>query len=230
MPEILPTTAVLSLFAAVLAIIDCYIAKAKRETAENVDLRTDRLSDLVIFAPFLALLYTENFWLNLTGTLPVILVSFLAQTFFYRRDWLKSPPEFLTLAPGSYLLAVISYFIFFHEGLLVGSDGEPVVESLSFSFWPYAAYVAFFLFAITRKSTNGICLSTLIMALAVNTLPFFTAHYWWAMAAGFCILIVIVCRAQTALDSGSGGALSFVSGYFYLITALGSILVYAILY
>ncbi|MCX2800276.1 hypothetical protein OQJ68_00580 [Microbulbifer thermotolerans] len=238
MPEILPTTAILSVFASVLAIIDCYIAKKKRKITENSDLRSDRLSDLVVLTPFLALLYTENFWLNLVCTLPIILTSFLAQTFFYRKGWLASPPEFLTLSPGSYLLAVVGYFIFFHQGFLGDSNMDSALttagESKSpyswLNLWPYAAYLVFFLFATTRKSTNGIYLSILIMVLAVNILPFFTGYYWWSMLAGFCILAVTVRRAMDVLEPGSGGAVSFVGGYFYLITAFGSILAYAILY
>lgn len=238
MLEILPTAAILSLFSIALAIIDCHTDRKKKTSSENPDFRGDRASDLVIFTPFVALFYTENFWLNLACTLPVILVSFMAQIFFYRKGFLNHPPELLTLAPGSYLLTVIGYFLFFHTGLQASSDGESTPQAAEtsqplytwLSFWPYAVYIICFLFSITRKSSNGIFVSTLIIVLAVTILPFFTGHYWWAMLAGFCLLAVTMKRALDVLEPGSGGALSVVGGYFYSLAAFSSVLIYAILY
>lgn len=96
--------------------------------------------------------------------------------------------------------------------------------------WPYAIYLLSFLIAITRKESDTIGLAILLLVPTITVLPFFTGHYWWAMAAGFCLLIAAIQRAFKYAEPGSGGALSVIGGFFYLMAAFGSILIYAILY
>lgn len=239
MTEMVSLYSILTAIACLLVLVDCYALRGKATGAEEVSHRNERLSDLVFLAPFAALFYTEYFWTSLIFTLPIILAVIATQWACHRKRWIDRPSELILLVPGSYLLTLIVYFIFFHDGFLAESNPTPEViadrtaESSAFTwlgFWPYAIYAFGFLLAITRKSTDGICLSALLLILAITILPFFTGHYWWSMLAGFGLLLFTGHRAFSILESGSAGAFSLVSGLFYMISAFGSVLAYAFLY
>ncbi|MBB3060944.1 hypothetical protein [Microbulbifer rhizosphaerae] len=239
MPEIAALSSLLFFIACALVFIDCYAFRKKLADIKEVTHHNERLSDLVLFVPFAALFYTENFWSNLGCTLPIILAVAATQWTCYKKGWLDSPPELITLAPGSYLLTVIAYFVFFHEGVLVDSSSTPEVIPAETSrtgslfwldFWPYAVYLVCFLLAITRRSMDGIFLSALLLILAITILPFFTGYYWWAMLAGLCVLLLTSHRAFNVMEPGTAGAYSLVSSLFYMIAAFGSMLTYGILF
>lgn len=217
-----------------LLLLDCRSSIKESPAAGATTGSNDRLSDLALLSPFIALFYTDTFWTSLLFTVPLILVVLTMQSICYRKGWLSTPPEPLALAPGVYLLAILGYFMFFHEGLAGPNAGsENIVERDRPSwidYWPYAAYLITFTFTATRRSTDGICLSILFLALANCILPFFTDHYWWAMLAGFVMLMLVLNRGLRHLGQDEGGALSMIGGYFYMLTAFGSVIVYAILY
>ncbi|WP_346838556.1 hypothetical protein [Microbulbifer sp. SAOS-129_SWC] len=232
MPAITPLIVAATASSVALVCLDCRAQSTKKIH------RADHLSDLVLLAPFLSLFYTEHFWTSLILTLPVILVSYLTQRICYQMGRLDTSPEVLALTPGSYLISILVYFLLFHHGVL--SESQVTVSadtSETFSshqrgtgFWAYLTYFSVFCVTMTRKSNDGISLSTLALVLAVTILPFFTGHYWYAMLAGLGMLLIALQRAFRVMEAGSSGGLSFMSGYLYLMAAFASMLMYAILF
>lgn len=236
MPEIGKLIALLTITGCLVVLADAHILKRKaRTTGKEQGSSKERLSDAAAFSPFIALAYTDHFWTSLLWTLPVILAVTATQRVFYRKGWLDTPSELVVLAPGSYLLVIIAYFMFFHEGLVESSPVEPETAGTgapsSWSiYWLSALYVTCFLLAIVPKKADSTFLSLVFLIPAITILPFFTGHYFWFMLLGFLLLLVSVHRGIKHMEAGSVGALSAIGGYFYLLAAFASIVVYAILY
>ncbi|MFC6634141.1 hypothetical protein [Microbulbifer taiwanensis] len=235
MPEILLPIGLITILAVLAVAIDCYVTGRKTDDSGTRSANSDRLSDLALFAPFLALFYTENFWTSLACTLSIILITATSQWFCHRKGWLNAPSELITLVPGSILLTVVIYFIFFHDGfaeatphdLVEANDGEHTSWT---GYWVSALYFICFLLAAVPKKSDATFLSLLLLIPAITILPFFTGHYFWFMLLGLLLLLISVHRGFKNLETGSGGALSAVGGYFYMLAAFASIAVYAILY
>lgn len=236
MPETLALIALLASIGCAFVLLDIQIQKSSNRTAiEGIHTSKDRLSDLVVFSPFVALFYTEGFWNHLLWTFPPILAVTATQWACHRKGWLGSPPELVPLAAGSYLLATAAYFLFFHEGLLEGSPTTPEEvrakgQSTWATYWPYAGYFICFLLSTAPKKPGSIVLSLLFLIPAATILPFFTGHYFWFMLLGALFVLLAIRRGIKKAEAGSAGALSVIGGYFYAITAFGSLLVYAVLY
>ncbi len=217
--------------------IDCYSSLKRENNAAHSPSSEARLSDFVFFTPFIALYYHDEFWISLPFTLPLIIATVAVQSFFHKRGWLKSPPEIWAMIPGPYLLAIVGYFMFFREGILSEPAPEAGVESALgesasswLDFWPYAVGLILFLFTMTARRTDSIGFSHLLFIPAITILPFFTDSYWWTMLAGFVLFLIAVHRMFRVMNSDHIGGASVMGGYFYMMAAFGSVVVYAILY
>ncbi|WP_250460117.1 hypothetical protein [Microbulbifer litoralis] len=237
MPDIASLIPILSACALLALAIDCYATAKQAQGSGNPVSPEGRLSDFVFFTPFIALYYHDEFWLSLLFTLPLILVTVAAQAFLRQKSWLKGPSEVWVMIPGPYLLTTIGYFMFFREGILADPPPDPAIEisgkagdSSWLDFWPYAVGLALFLLTIAARRTDSICLGHLFFIPAITILPFFTDHYWWTMLSGFVLFLVCVHRMFKVMNSDHISAASIMSGYFYMMAAFGSLVVYAIFY
>ncbi len=144
------------------------------------------------------------------------------------------------MLPGSYLLTIIAYFIFFHEGIFTAS--APAVDSTLSQdpespeatgwlyYWPYLVILGCFIPTMITNNDSIFSVSLLLLILAITIMPFFTGYYWSTMGGGFLLLLVAVNRMFKVLKSDEAGGASFISSFFYMMAAFFSIVIYAVFF
>lgn len=236
MPELTLLIAILSVVALALVIIDCLKESEFNSEAKAEHNHQDELSNLLILvAPYLALIYPDKFWLGLLALCGISLATFSLQWVSYKTGWLRRPPEYIYLLPGSCIVSVVLYFIIFHDGPLQMAQLEIIKteDKNQWSWvqlWPWALYIAGILVAAGRKGSGGMSVASLIMIVLFNLLPFFTGYYWTSMLAGLAVFAVILNRLVPRLEISIRGGFAFVSAFAYMLAASISVVIYALLY
>lgn len=230
---ILHLTLILALVYPFLLFLDC---RAIRK-ADKGNSPSQRASDsLTLVTPFALLYYHEAFWHNLIFYFVPLYLYFLSLAWIAQRKFrLESAcAMLLVLMGGNFMLAIIGYFIFFHEGSLAPEKEvvETVVETPTslWAWWPIAAGVLSAVIARVilqyRKNTE-----TLLLPLApvFLILPFFSHHPYWAMLLNTVMFFYVLGVA--AQKSGSGGAGAYSAFFiFYLMAQFFALIVYAVLF
>lgn len=229
------------IFVIVSILIDCINTRRSKLLTEYVYDENNRLGDiLLMFLPFMALFYASEFWMALLYLVPVIMFGGFLQWVMYRFRYLNNGPTMVYfMGPGSCLLAILGYFLFFHHGWLsTGGEDIPALnhsqsEVSWLSFWPYAIYTVIFFSALTNvnkpnsESTENL---VVIMLLSFNILPLFTNFYWWALSIGAASFFFFITFLMKRMEGSSRGAMGMVASYFYMMAAVGSVMAYAIFY
>jgi hypothetical protein len=138
-------------------------------------------------------------------------------------------------ANGGFLLTIISYYIFFHQGVLTPEvEVTKITEQNEIGLWIWwpigAAVLTFFLNVILQAimSSKGEGL-LFLLALVLLVLPFFSHHPYWAMLLS-SILFFMSCFITADQGDKTGSGAYFAFFYFYIILQLAALIVYAILF
>ncbi len=211
------------------------MSKKNQEDEVNVDEHS--LPDtFVYFLPFAALYYSEPFWLNLGMLAGVAVYGGLLLLIANRNNHLGGQIEmFVFRAMGSLIVTILGYYIFIHEGVL--SDEAAVQEATTssdswLSYWPYAVYALVIIPLLSKPADeNADATPKLIVAIiAFNTLPLFTDYFWWALLAGVIVFLSVSKVVIDRMDVTVKGGASFFLSYIYMMAAMASIIVYAVLF
>ena len=225
--------------------LDCHFQKkAKANSLDTYDIN-HRLSDtLMLFAPYTILFFSENFWINTLYLIPLFLYAILIMQLAYKKGWSPVGPAMVLITfPGSVMVTVIIYYIFFHDGVMSPEVTQPTDtgianEENSNPLWPFFIYGLLLFTQLVyglaerkkgeeaNKSANFLFLQV----LGFNILPLFSQHYWWLMLAGAIMFFAIVQSVVNRMELTSRGGIGFVLIYSYMMAATASIVLYAILF
>jgi len=228
-----------------LLIYSDYQAKRKANNDPDIDfdLNTRNSSFLLSFTPFIALFYTEHFWLTLLYLVPLYLYFGILMFIANKKNWCPFFKFDIALYGSSGLIVtIIAYFIWFHEGLL--SSPQTGVEltinkDTTLTVWPFYVFAFLFVSAFfthqllpkkQRSESNVAFIVLVIQAISYPILALFTEYYWWSMLAGLVAYIISMPILLRPLTGSSRGGIGFVLSYIYMMAATGSILVYAFLF
>ncbi len=180
---------------------------------ETSEYKAQRISEsLTLFAPFALLYYHEAFWHNLMFYFIPLYIYFLLLALVMQKKF-KLASAFdmlLVVSGGSFMLSMIGYYIFFHQGALAP---EPeVVEIIEHTqtglwiWWPLVAAIlaaisSVILLKIVSEKMHAVLLFSLAFVLLV--LPFFSHHPYWAMLLATGLFFYTALAA--AKQSGSSG-------------------------
>lgn len=205
---------------------------------ETGEYKAQRISDsFTLFAPFALLYYHEAFWHNLIFYfIPLYGYFFLLAWVMQKKFQLASAFDMLlSLSVGSFILVIIGYYIFFHQGVL--SPEEEVVKTVEqnqmgmWIWWPIAAAIlsvvmgSVFLKVIGEKGEKLL----FYVALILLVLPFFSHHPYWAMLLSTGLFFNFCLFAAKQGDSTGAGAYSALF-FFYLMAQMMALIVYAIFF
>jgi len=228
-----------------LLIYSDYREKNKADLDPNIefDLNTRNSNFLISFTPFIALFYTENFWLTLLHLIPLYLYFAILMFIANKKDWCPFFKADISIYGSSGLVVtIIAYFIWFHEGVLSTPDTEAkLIETKETApvFWPFYVFVTLFVSAFfantfqpkkNRSESNTAFIVLTIQAIGYPILALFTDYYWWSMLVGLIAYAVSILILLRPLPDSSRGGIGFVLSYIYMMIATGSILVYAFLF
>ncbi len=228
-----------------LLIYSDYKEKHKADTDPDIefDLNSRSSGFVLSFAPFLALFYTEHFWITLIYLIPLYLYFGLLMYIANKKQWC---PFFVTdiavYGSSGLMVTVIAYFIWFHEGVLSPQETEMVTvetKNMASVVWPFYVMTGLFIVGFlinrlapkkNRSEANSAFMMVAIQAISYPILALFTDYYWWTMLAGLVAYAVALPIILRALPDSSRGGIGFVLGYIYMMAATGSILLYAFLF
>lgn len=236
MPRLNLLMFVFASLAPALVIFDSLNARKEETIPNTAGQSPGELSNSLLFVPPLfSTLYPDDFWQAIAFLASFSLLTASLRAILHKAGWLRQSVEYIYLLPGSCLISIVIYFIFYHDGQMhdasIDSFKTGTVTPWSpDKSWPWVIYMAGNLFAITRKDSGGISSAILAVILLFNFLPFFTGYFWISMIAGFSVFSVIVQRLSSRLEDSVRGSFVFVSTIAYLTATFLSVFVYAVLY
>lgn len=194
---------------------------------ETGDYKSHFLSDsLALFAPFAALLYHENYWQVLLFYFVPLHLYFVGLAWLLKRKFVEFPSfEMIsTVASGSFILSIIAYYLFFHQGAMAEAPKE-VVQTIDHPWWIWWPFAGIVLSAWITALINS---EKLIWALGMVLLilPYFSHHPLWAMLS--TVVAMFWCCFSMAQKQGNSAYVAFLM--FYLLAQVGSLIVYAIFF
>lgn len=206
--------------------LDCWNTRRALSNESYTFDENARASDMVmLFAPFFAFLYSENFWLVSSGIAAIIAVGMLLLHAAKVYGRLNIGAELMCLnAPGVIIIVLLIYWFGFNDGAAVVdlSDSHDVasagVETRWWSWWPYSIYV--FVIAGVLASLNkekGADGGIFFAMAAFNILPFFTGYYWLSMLFGLVAFTSFMLKLSQSWGTGAGAAVAII--YFYMMSA-----------
>ncbi len=217
--------------------------KADSDQDSEFDLNSRNSGFVLSFAPFLALFYTEHFWITLLYLIPLYLYFGLLMYIANKKQWC---PFFVTdiaiYGSSGLMVTIIGYFIWFHEGVLSPSETTVVSvanEKAVIVVWPFYVMAGLFIAGFivnklaskkNRSEANAAFKILALQAIGYPVLPLFTDYYWWTMLAGLVAYVIALPIILRVLTDSSRGGIGFVLGYIYMMAATGSILLYAFLF
>ena len=226
-----------------VSILGDYQQKIKSERDPNIELDPNNnfAGTVVMFTPFVALFYSDQFYLALLLMSALVLYGYVLVTLAKHYGLIGYGSEIIrTVGPGSIMLSVIGYYLFFHSGSLSNEiTVQPVKQDLALNFWPLYVYGGLILLAAimkwaANKSEKIVELNEMAVIVAIvilNILPFFTHFYWWAMLISFIVFIIIfITLMGVHKDPSVKGAFGFVVGYVFMLISGVNIAVYAIFF
>jgi len=214
--------------------------KADADPDKSYDYNRQLLSMVLVFMPYSLLFYTDDFWNNILLYIPLYLYCLGFLYFTYCKKWFEVPPGLAAFnSLGQFLLVVIAYYLFFHDGVFSEPEVVPELTHRLVNndevWWPYgvfagiwlASVVFVFLARLGRFYQDASMLLIWAALFGLPLLPFFMTSYWGGMLAGLVgvISLLYICSRHEGF-----GSASFALLYFYILTAFGSMTVYAFLY
>lgn len=205
---------------------------------ETGEYKSQRIIDsFAMFAPFALLYYHDAFWHNLIFYfIPLYLYFLLLAWIAQKKFQLMSAFAMLSVVSGgSFMLSIIGYYIFFHQGTLAP---EPeVVKTIEqnqkglWVWWPILAAILSALIVVALLKTMGEKMATLLFPLAgvLLILPFFSHHPYWSMILGtglFFYSAMVAAGQNGTTGAGAYSALFFI----YLMAQFFALIVYALLF
>jgi hypothetical protein len=206
---------------------------------ETGEYKAQRISEsLTLFAPFALLYYHEAFWHNLMFYFIPLYIYFLLLALVMQKKF-KLASAFdmlLVVSGGSFMLSMIGYYIFFHQGAF--APAPEVVETIEqtqtglWIWWPLAAAILaavsiVILLKIISEKMHAVLLFSLAFVLLV--LPFFSHHPYWAMLLSTVLFFYTAFAA--AKQSGSSGSGAYAAlFFFYMLAQFFALMVYAFLF
>lgn len=194
---------------------------------ETGEYKSRYISDsFVMFAPFAALYYHDFFWHALLLYFAPLNVYFFILAWLLDRKIKNFPPVEMikVMGAGSFLLTIIIYYLFFHQGSLAETPTEVVraVDNPWWVWWPFAVII------IAGWITALINLEKLLMIVGVIFLiiPFFSHHPLWAMLLA-AITYLLSCFA-IAQKQGNGAYVAVF--FFYMIAQIAALIIYAVFF
>ncbi len=225
----------------ILAAIYPFLLFWDHRTARNPETgeyKAQRISDsFALFAPFALLYYHEAFWHNLIFYFIPLYVYFLLLAWVMQKKF-KLASAFdmlLSLSVGSFMLVIIGYYIFFHQGVLAPEDEVvKVVEPNQMGlwiWWPIAAAILSVVMGSVLLKVIGEKAEKLLfyVAFILLILPFFSHHPYWAMLLSTGLFFCFCLFAAKQGDSTGSGAYAALF-YFYLLAQMMALIVYAIFF
>ena len=197
----------------------------------------------LLFIPYAVLFYTEQFWANLLLYIPLYIYCFGMLFYVYKKGYFAIPPMIAAYAsPGQFMLVIIAYYLFFDEGVLsdtqtLSATTEEAIKQTEYAMWPYVTFVTIWLTTIAscllerkERITPNIPGALIFLSIAtLPTLPLFTHIYWWGLLASLVgFLTILFAMFGKRSDTGAGAGSAFF--YFYMMTTMGSIILYAFLF
>ena len=228
-----------------LVYMDCKV-KMRSEADPSVDYNPNHQASntAALFIPFSVLFYTELFWWNLLYYLPLYFYFWCVLVYANKKASLgEDTYMFLYQAFGSFLLVVLGYYLFFHEGILVESelleqDTDMFSKQVGDAVWPYVIFVCLLLATIAvslveRAKNQEVKLSLTLLITSIIVLPLlplFISHYWWGLLAGSLSFLVLSQLVLRNMEQSSQGGIGFVCVYGYMMVSIASIALYALLF
>lgn len=223
-----------------------YLLRKKTEAKllNSYDVNHRLSNNLILFAPYAILFFSDNFWINTLYLVPLFLYAILIMQLAYKKGWAPVGPAMVLITfPGTVVVTVIIYYIFFHEGVMSPevaqlADTKIANKENTSPLWPFYIY-GLLLFTqlvyglIERKKgekANQSVAFLFIQVLGFNILPLFTQQYWWLMLVGVIIFFAILLSVTNRIKLTSRGGIGFVLIFFYMMAATVSIVLYAILF
>jgi len=200
--------------------------------------KSRRISDsFTLFVPFAVLYYHEAFWHNLMFYFIPLYVYFLLLAWIAQKKFqLASAFDMLLImSGGSFMLSIIGYYIFFHQGVLAPEpEVVEVTEQGQTGLWVWWPIVTAILSAvggvILLKIMGGKSEKLLFpVALILLVLPFFSHHPYWAMLLSTGLFFYFCITAAKQGDSTGAGAY-FAFFFFYMMAQMATLIVYAIVF
>lgn len=215
----------------------CWDVRTARNP-ETGEYQSQRISDtFTVLAPFALLYYHEYFWHNLIFYFIPLYVYFLLLAWIAQKKFqLASAFEMLlVVSAGSFMLNIIGYYIFFHQGALapepeVAQNIEQPQKGL-WVWWPILAAVLSTLTIVVLLKKLGEKVATLLfpLALVLLILPFFSHHPYWTMIVGTGLFFY--SAATAAGQNGTTGAGAYSALFFiYVMAQFFALIVYALLF
>lgn len=216
-------------------------ARLKAEQAPDAfyDLNKRSTISVILFTPFAALFYTENFWSNLLYFIPLYLYFWLLMYLANKKNWFPSfSSEVPMYGAMGFFITVIGYFIGFHEGIMVDEPVSGELENPDPAVWPYYAFAVIgivtliiaLIEALRGQKIQSSALMVFIMAVVYPLLPLFTATYWWGLLGGFLVFSLLMPISLSRLPGDVKGGIGFFMGYSFMMATSLSILLYAFLF
>lgn len=204
----------------------------RRVQNSSGDYSQHRSSDsLMMFAPFVAFFYTENFWLVVAGLFTICLAGMAAQSMLWRKGFLSSGAEMMLYTlPGLVMIILLIYWLVVLDGmalsdLLDQGNKAPTTSSAASDhaqnqwlvWWPYMAYAAIIIAnLVSQRSKEGGVLAA--AAIGFLVLPFFSDYFWLCLGLGFIGFFWLLLRRAKHWGSGAGAASAF---FFMYMLATG---------
>ncbi len=185
---------------------------------------------LALFSPFAALYFHDFFWQALLYYFVPLHLYFVVLAWAVKRKVENFPPfEMIkVIGSGSFILTIIIYYLFFHQGLLTEPKAETPTETVQvvnhpwWVWWPFAGIVLSAWITALINSEKLI----LVLGLVLLILPYFSHHPLWAML--LTVFAMFWCCFSMAQKQGNSAYVAFLM--FYLLAQTGSVVVYAIFF
>jgi hypothetical protein len=190
-----------------------------------------------IVMPFALLFYHQDFWHNLVYYFVPLYCYFIVLVWLMRKRYIFSSILSMVLinANGGFLLTIISYYIFFHQGVLAPEvEATKIAEQNEMGLWIWwpigVAVLAFFLNMILQAGMGEKGEALLFpLALVFLVLPFFSHHPYWAMLLNTVLFFNFCLFTAKQGDSTGAGAYSALF-FFYMMAQMAALIVYAIFF
>ena len=120
---------VLAIYALLLTIIT--ILEGRQTPQGDPPMKNAKTSEFfILICPYIALFYSDHFWNHLLFTVPLLIYGVVLTRIANLRGSLAYHFDALiSLMVGSFLLAIILYFLFFHDGALSDSEVSTVAPA-----------------------------------------------------------------------------------------------------
>ncbi|VAW82189.1 hypothetical protein MNBD_GAMMA12-1026 [hydrothermal vent metagenome] len=224
----------------------------QKRTADNdpdieFDYNARTTSFVMMFTPFAALFYAEQFWITLFYMAPLYVYFWILMYIANKKSWCPFSKADVFISSSGLTTTIIAYYIWFHEGILVTNSNQSASSSVASdiasntgpAIWPYYAFAillsTIFISTLYEKySANkkpGLSSSLITPAAVVlPLLPLFIEYYWWGMLVSIASFIIILPTVSALRPISVRGGMSFIMMYIHMMAVTLSVILYAILF